>query len=58
MSTLAVCVDLMRDFQTADQLAFAAQSIGLYALSLSVNANGTYSPAQAKGKYRRRRHQC
>jgi hypothetical protein len=43
MGMLGVCIDLTRDFEAARQLKFAAQSAALYGLSLSVNADGTYS---------------
>ena len=41
--TMGFCIDLMRDFESASQLNFAAQSAVLYALSLATNSNGSYS---------------
>jgi hypothetical protein len=47
MGMVGVCIDLNRDFETARQLKFAAQSAALYGLSLTTNINGTYSPTTA-----------
>jgi hypothetical protein len=47
IGTLGICVDLMRDFQTAHQLEFAAQTAALYGLSMESNTDGSYSTLTA-----------
>ncbi len=41
--TMGISTDLMRDFETTNQLEFAAQTAALYALSLTTNSDGSYS---------------
>lgn len=46
--TLGISTDFMRDFETASELSFAAQSAALYALSLATNSDGSYSLSSAQ----------
>lgn len=48
MGALGICTDLQRDFQAASELQFAAESAAIYGLSLSTNADGSYSLAEAQ----------
>ncbi len=47
MGMMGVCIDLTRDFETARQLKFAAQSAAIYGLSLATNTDGTYTATAA-----------
>ncbi len=46
--TMGISTDLMRDFETANQLEFAAQTAALYASSLSTNSDGSFSLTSAQ----------
>jgi hypothetical protein len=48
MVTAGISIDLMRAFQTVHQLEFGAQTAALYALSLTTNPGGSYSPTSAQ----------
>lgn len=48
LGSVGICIDLMRDFQTVNQLEFAAQSASLYGLSLATNNDGSYSVQNAQ----------
>lgn len=48
LAIVGICVDLMRDVQTSQQLKFASQTAALYGLSLAANSNGSYSLAAAQ----------
>jgi hypothetical protein len=45
---VGICVDLQRDFQAAAELSFAAQTAAIYGLSMSTNADGSYTLAGAE----------
>jgi Flp pilus assembly protein TadG len=48
LAFIGICVDLMRDVETSNQLQYAAQSAALYGLSLGTNSNGTFSTTSAQ----------
>jgi len=48
LGAVGICVDLQRDFQAAAELSFAAQTAAIYGLSMSTNADGSYSLANAE----------
>lgn len=43
VAALGIAIDLMRNFQTVEELQYAAQASGLYAMSLATAADGSYS---------------
>lgn len=48
LGVVGICTDLMRDFETVQQLEFAAQSAALYGLSLATNSDGSYTVTSAQ----------
>jgi Flp pilus assembly protein TadG len=48
LGTLGFAIDVMRSFETVNQLQFAGQTMALYGLSLATNPDGSYSNASAQ----------